>query len=143
MFHRLVACQNAENAHTDRSDGCVCAWTHHGKSEPIVRTDSERGDEGLGHVVRRVERRRIILDLQPHGGGSRPRPSVFSSPRITRPTPHPLDVHLVHVPQRDLSTENPAFRVSDNEWVHAMRSLMQVYDQAKHDKCVSVQTAAL
>ena len=104
-----------------------------------------RGDEGLGHAhgVRRVERTLIILDLQPHGGGSRPRPSVFSSPRITRPTPNPLEVHLVHVPQRDLSTENPTFRVSEHDWVHALRSLMQVYDQAKHDKCVSVQTAAL
>ena len=42
-----------------------------------------------------------------------------------------------------MSTENPAFQVSDNEWVHAMRSLMQVYDQLKHDQCVSVPTAAL
>ncbi len=35
------------------------------------------------------------------------------------------------------------FRVKYHEWVHALRSLMQVYDQAKHYQRVSVQTAAL
>ena len=35
------------------------------------------------------------------------------------------------------------FQVKCHEWVHALRSLMQVYDQAKHYQRVSVQTAAL
>ena len=94
-------------------------------------------------MVRRVERTRIIFDVQPHGQPTRPRPAVFSSPGITRPTPDPLEVQLVHVPQRDLSTENPPFWVNYHAWVHALRSLMQVYDQVKHDQRVSVQTAAL
>ena len=94
-------------------------------------------------MVRRVERTRIIFDVQPHGQPTRPRPAVFSSPGITRPTPDPLEVQLVHVPQRDLSTENPAFRVNHHEWVHAWRALMHVCDISKHDQRMSVQTAAL
>ena len=75
-------------------------------------------------MVRRLERTRITFDVQPHGQPTRPRPAIFSSPGITRPTPDPLEVQLVHVPQRDLSGESGANRVNHNQWVHALRSLM-------------------
>ena len=94
-------------------------------------------------MVRRVERTRIIFDLQPHGQPTRPRPAVFSSPGITRPTPDPLDVQLVYVLQRDLSRESGGNRLNHNQWVHALRALMHVCDIYKHDQRVSVQTAAL
>ena len=94
-------------------------------------------------MVRRVERTRIIFDLQPHRQPTRPRPAVFSSPGITRPTPDPLEVQLVHVPQRDLSTEMSPFQLKYHDWVHALRALMHVCDISKHDQRVSVQTAAL
>ena len=138
----MPRCPNEENASGGRSDGSVRAWTHHGKSEPILQIDSARGDEGLGYVAGRAQRTRIILLLRPHEASSRPRPSVSSSPRSARPTPDPLEVQLVHVLRRDLSRDSAPIRVSHHEWVHALRSLMQVYDQAKHVQCVSVQTAA-
>ena len=119
------------------------AWTHHGKSEPILRIDSERGDAGLRYVAGRAQRTRIIFALQPHRGATRPRPAVLSSPRITRPSPDPLEVQLVHVPQRDLSRESVGIRVKYHERVHALRALMHVCDISKHDQRVSVQTAAL
>ena len=138
----MPRCPNEENASGGRSDGSVRAWTHHGKSEPILQIDSARGDEGLGYVAGRAQRTRIILVLRPHEASSRPRPSVSSSPRSARPTPDPLEVQLVHVLRRDLSRDSAPIRVSHHEWVHALRSLMRVRGISKHDHRMCMRMAA-
>ena len=124
----MPRCPNEENASGGRSDGSVRAWTHHGKSEPILRIDSERGDEGLGYVAGRAQRTRIILVLRPHEASSRPRPSVSSSPRSARPTPDPLEVQLVHVLRRDLSRDSAPIGVGHHGTVNALRFFMHVRD---------------
>ena len=82
----------------------------------------------MGHVVRRAERTRFILVLQPHGEPTRPRPSASSSPRIAWPTPDPLQVQLVHVLRRDLSRDSAPIGVGHHGTVNALRFFMHVRD---------------